>query len=38
MKQKRTKSLFSEVVSNALRPAKHGSNQTMVTTVNNEDE
>ena len=38
MKQKRTKSLFSEVVSNALRPAKQGSDQTMVTTVNNEDD
>ena len=35
MKQKRTKSLFSEVVSNALRPAKQGSDQT---TVNNEND
>ena len=38
MKQKRTKSLFSEVVSNELRPVKQGSDETMVTTVNNEDD
>ena len=38
MKQKHSKSLFSEVVSNALSPAKQGSDQTMVATVNNEDE
>ena len=38
MKQKHTKSSISEVVSNALSPAKQGSDQTMVTTVNNEDD
>ena len=38
MKQKRTKSLLSDVVSTAMRPAKQGSDQTMVTKVNNEDE
>ena len=38
MKQKRTKILFSKIVSNTLRLAKQGSDQTRVTTVNNEDE